>query len=96
MKKSNLRKLFVGLGVLIGFGSFSLASEAEAADMYRLYNPNSGEHFYTANPTEKSKVQSAGWRYEGIGWNAPASGNPVYRLYNANAGDHHYSATRFA
>lgn len=64
---------------------------APSAKMYRLYNPNSGEHFYTANAAERDKVKKAGWRDEGIGWNAPTSGNPVYRLYNPNAGDHHYT-----
>lgn len=59
--------------------------------MYRLYNPNSGEHFYTANASERDKVRNAGWRYEGVGWQAPKSGTPVYRLYNPNAGDHHYT-----
>lgn len=65
MKKRFLGKLVVGLGVLLGVGGVALANttEADAADMYRLYNPNSGEHFYTANLTEKNKVQSAGWRY---------------------------------
>lgn len=59
--------------------------------MYRLYNPNSGEHFYTASAAERDNVKKAGWRYEGIGWQAPKSGTPVYRLYNPNAGDHHYT-----
>lgn len=59
--------------------------------MYRLYNPNSGEHFYTANYGETVSVCAAGWNYEGIAWYAPASGDPVYRLYNPNAGDHHYT-----
>ena len=61
-------------------------------NMYRLYNPNSGEHFYTASTAEKNHLVSVGWNYEGIGWKAPASSNtPVYRLYNPNAGDHHYT-----
>lgn len=60
--------------------------------MNRLYNPNSGEHFYTANEDEKNNLVSLGWKYEGTGWTAPAcSGTPVYRLYNPNAGDHHYT-----
>ena len=84
MKKNFLSKVVVGLGVLLGFSGLALASstDAEAAGMHRLYNPNSGEHFYTANTVERDKVRSAGWRYEGIGWNAPSSGDPVYRLYN--------------
>ena len=59
--------------------------------MWRLYNPNSGEHFYTANMTEAKKVAAAGWSWEGVAWVAPTSGDPVYRLYNPNAGDHHYT-----
>ena len=62
--------------------------------MYRLYNPYTGEHFYTADKAEKAKCISAGWRDEGIGWYAPLSSNtPVYRLYNkyAPGGDHHYT-----
>lgn len=63
--------------------------------MYRLYNPNSGEHFYTQNIVEKNNLVSKGWRYEGIGWNAPTSGAPVYRVYNKNAGDHHYTLNSY-
>lgn len=66
--------------------------------MYRLYNRNSGEHFYTSNKAERDMLRKAGWKYEGIGWNAPAKSTPeafaikpVYRLYNRNAGDHHYT-----
>ena len=64
----------------------------ETAAMYRLYNPNSGEHFYTSNGAEKDHLSSLGWRYEGIGWYAPLKSNiPVYRLYNRNGGEHHYT-----
>ena len=64
-------------------------------EMHRLYNPNSGEHFYTASTAEKNHLVSVGWKYEGIGWKAPASSNtPVYRLYNPNAGDHHYTMNK--
>jgi hypothetical protein len=60
--------------------------------MYRLYNPNSGEHFYTASADEKEYLVSLGWKDEGVGWVAPTSSNaPVYRLYNANGGEHHYT-----
>ncbi|MDR2975865.1 MAG: hypothetical protein LBV19_00945 [Streptococcaceae bacterium] len=63
--------------------------------MYRLYNPNSGEHFYTASQSERDHVLFSGWKYEGIGWQAPESGSPVYRLYNPNAGDHFYTMSSF-
>ena len=65
---------------------------AKTIDMFRLYNPNSGEHFYTGNEDEKDHLVSLGWNFEGIAWTAPAKSNtPVYRLYNPNAGDHHYT-----
>ncbi|MCR5582100.1 MAG: S8 family serine peptidase [Eggerthellaceae bacterium] len=60
-------------------------------NMYRLYNPNSGEHFYTASTSERDGLRKLGWRYEGVGWLAPKTGNAVYRLYNPNGGDHHYT-----
>lgn len=68
-----------------------ITSQVNADDMQRLYNPNSGEHFYTANIDEKTSLSNIGWNYEGIGWVAPNDGKPVYRLYNKNSGDHHYT-----
>ena len=68
-------------------GSPSLGAQA----MYRLYNPNSGEHFYTSNASERGDVIRSGWNYEGVGWVRPGTGDSVYRLYNANAGEHHYT-----
>lgn len=59
--------------------------------MFRLYNPNSGEHFYTASTVERDAVIGAGWNDEGTGWVAPSEGEPVYRLYNPYAGEHHYT-----
>ena len=67
----------------------------KALNMYRLYNPNSGEHFYTADAHEHSVLVSLGWQDEGTGWLAPErSSIPVYRLYNPNAGDHHYTMSQ--
>ena len=69
--------------------------EIPVVEMQRLYNPNSGEHFYTASKAEKENLVKAGWKYEGLAWNAPKkSKTPVYRLYNPNAGDHHYTMSR--
>ena len=67
--------------------------EVKTVPMFRLYNPNSGEHFYTASASERDQVVAAGWNDEGIGWYAPENGKgePVYRLYNANGGEHHYT-----
>ena len=60
----------------------------------RLYNPNSGEHFYTLSIAEKNNLVKAGWKYEGIGWYTLGKGDPVYRMYNKNAGDHHYTKSK--
>ena len=72
--------------------AFAGVRPSDAAAMHRLYNPNSGEHFYTANVGERDATVAAGWTYEGVGWYAPKyRGHEVYRLYNPNAGDHHYT-----
>ena len=66
-----------------------------AVEMHRLYNPNSGEHFFTGNVGEKDFLIILGWSYEGVAWYAPESSSvPVYRLYNPNAGDHHYTMNK--
>lgn len=68
------------------------AAEGNVQSMYRLYNPNSGEHFYTASTSERDELKRVGWSYEGIGWNAPkTSSTPVYRLYSGT--DHHYTTS---
>jgi len=65
----------------------------EEAVSYRLYNPNSGEHFYTQRTHEKDALVEAGWNYEGIAWTSPTdSETPVYRLYNPYAGEHLFTA----
>ena len=62
--------------------------------MFRMYNPNSGEHFYTGSVQERNMLINTGWKYEGIGFKAPVKSNtPMYRLYNPSAGDHHYTAS---
>ena len=69
------------------------ASDDQTEAMYRLYNPNSGEHFYTSSTVERDSVIAAGWDDEGIGWTAPIRGIQVYRLYNPFAGEHHYTTS---
>ena len=90
----------VAIAAGLGLGAVA-ATPAMAADwngtqpMHRLYNPNSGEHFYTASNPERDMLVRLGWRSEGEGWVAPVkSTTPVYRLYNPNAGDHHYTMSR--
>ena len=61
--------------------------------MYRMYNPNSGEHFYTGSMEERKVLEAAGWKYEGVGFTFPATtGKPVYRLYDKdNTMEHLYT-----
>jgi hypothetical protein len=72
-------------------------SGASSNSVYRVYNTHSGEHFYTTSNFEKDSLVMAGWDYEGTGWQAPTSGQPVYRLYNPNAkgGDHYYTQSSY-
>lgn len=56
--------------------------------VYRLYNPNNGDHLYTTSYLEAMGVYMAGWNYEGIAWVSPKDGDPVYRLLNPNDGTH--------
>ncbi|RBS81966.1 hypothetical protein EA78_02555 [Enterococcus faecium] len=71
--------------------SRSARSTVKTIPMYRMYNPNSGEHFYTQDTGERDNLRRIGWNYEGIGWQAPTSGDPVYRLYNRYNGEHFYT-----
>lgn len=93
---SNAFKLMC-LGVADATGVASAYDLAKAKDhMYRLYNPNTGEHFYTASYYEANSIVKAGWQYENVGWTAPTSSNtPVFRLYNpyVYGGDHHYTTS---
>ncbi len=88
----------VMLGAVCLFGMIA-ARDVHAEDgvqMHRLYNPNSGEHFYTAVDVEYEQLKANGWKDEGNGWIAPVhSDAPVYRLYNPNAGDHHYTMSTY-
>ncbi len=93
----------VATGVSVGRAGLTLYTSDEtevpfmlvsgAKEMYRLYNPFTGEHFYTSSAEERDFNVSLGWNDEGLGWIAPDEGTPVFRLYNpyAPGGDHHYT-----
>lgn len=103
MIKPSSKKLFrcfafaltVLLGVLVLTSPIkAFAETSDTVTMYRLYNPYSGEHFYTSTMKEVGNCVTQGWKYEGEGWTAPSfSGTPVYRLYNPYTGDHHYTTS---
>ncbi len=60
--------------------------------MFRMYDPNSGEHFYTGSAVERDYLVSVGWNYEGVGFTfSRTTGMPVYRLYDIFTGEHLYT-----
>lgn len=72
----------------------TLTLSVQTTPVYRMYNPNSGEHHYTTTASERDMLQyQHGWKYEGVAWNAPVSGSPVYRMYNPFNGEHHYTTS---
>ena len=64
----------------------------DKVNMFRMYDPHSGEHFYTGSTQERSDLLDAGWIYEGVGFTFPlVMGDPVYRLYDPVYGEHLYT-----
>ncbi|MCB2186251.1 MAG: VCBS repeat-containing protein [Deltaproteobacteria bacterium] len=70
---------------------------AGTAALYRLYNPNSGKHYYTAKTSERDALVAAGWRFErveGYIYTTQVVGSSqVYKLYNTNTGSHLYTTS---
>ncbi|MBR5950887.1 MAG: hypothetical protein IKZ87_05570, partial [Actinomycetaceae bacterium] len=70
--------------------------DVEQVDIYRVYNPRSGEHLSTRSKTEYSLLVERGWYDEGTPWRSPATGDsPVYRFYNTSNGAHIYSLNAY-
>ena len=96
----------VALGALVAapmsalaVGSARAMSSGDTCTIYRLYNPYTGEHFYTASADERDTLIPVGWQYEGVGWTATDNRDdviPVYRLYNryVPGEDHHYTTDK--
>lgn len=61
--------------------------------VYRLYNPVSGDHFYTTSILERNSAANSGYTYEGIAFDVSGDSNPVYRLYNYKTGEHFYTTS---
>ena len=68
-------------------------AEENMVAIYRLYNPDNGEHLYTTDTNETSVLyHDYNWGYEGVAWYAPErSATPVYRLYNPVLCNHLYT-----
>ena len=75
-------------------GTFT--NEAGDTALFRVYNPNTWEHFYTTDVAERRNLILAGWNGEGIIGYFPTYASVdteiMYRFRNPNTGDHHYTA----
>ncbi|MDO4537992.1 MAG: hypothetical protein Q4B54_07505 [Coriobacteriales bacterium] len=78
-------------------GNFSIIN-GTADKILRVYNPNSGEHFYTKSTGEKDALVKAGWIFEGVAFLTAkadtADSVEVFRAYNPNGGDHHFTTSK--
>ncbi len=78
--------------------SGTYANEDGDIALFRLYNPNTGEHFYTQDVGERrALIAEQGWKGEAIigyfpsnAWSEPIV--VMFRFYNPNTGDHHYAS----
>lgn len=95
-----MKKIILGAGLIVGLGTgIMVGTNADATsqppetekELYRVYNPNSGEHFFTESLEEYNWLEEQGWTQEDLAWLIPTEGEEVYRLYNPNAGDHFYT-----
>ena len=78
----------------------ALAAGAKASPtyVYRLYNPWTGDHLYTASNAEVTSQTRLGWEFEsalfkGAEGDDPSS-QPIYRLYNPWSGQHLMTASK--
>lgn len=87
----------VGIVILSLVGLLIFCNQASAdSNIYRLYNPNTSEHFYTVGIDERNNLRNSGWNFESIGWvEADYSNTAVYRVYNPNSGLHFFTPSAY-
>lgn len=95
MKRNTFLNMILAAGLILTVipqGIVQIHASDSIIPVYRVYNPNSGEHFFTTKAKEQAYLVSIGWNDEGIGfYEHSETGDAVYRLYNPNAGEHHYT-----
>lgn len=100
MKKKKMYSFIFLSTVILGLlgGGFLLETAHADADLqpiYRVYNPNSGEHLYTPNGLERIILCNSGWKDENEAFFIPYNDNAfnpyVTRVFNPNANDHLYT-----
>ena len=77
-----------------GSETASTISYPKTVPVYRLFNANSGQHFYTANKEEHDILVTKGWNDEGIAWQVrPTTAKPIYRLFDKfGTGNHLFTS----
>ncbi|TFK71161.1 hypothetical protein BDN72DRAFT_794419 [Pluteus cervinus] len=77
------------------FSTLSKTNSTSLTALYRLYNPQALDHFYTASSTERDNGSGRGYIYEGITgflWPQQVCGSvPLYGLWNEEKEDHLYT-----
>lgn len=75
------------------------ANTANSTILYRFYNMKTGSHFYTADPAEKTRIEStmgSTYRLDGPAYSVAstnvAGATTVWRFYNMKTGTHFYTA----
>lgn len=78
------------------------AGTSSTTPVYRLYNPNTGDHFYTTSESEKislEKILKTPIVSEGIAFYSYSDGSaekesfPVYKFYNSNGDFYFYTSS---
>ena len=81
-----------------GAESTSITSmAATSSPVYRFYNSQNGEHFYTSSPGEKDVLigqYASVLNYEGVAFNAPVQGDQaLYRFIKHGTSQHQFTAS---
>ena len=104
LEYQNNKDIGTGTIIVTGIGNYEgtltctfriVERQDESIPIYRVFNPRTGEHFYTKHLAERDACIKYGWNAEGIAWYAPEdSDTPVYRVMNPNnKSEHHYTSS---
>lgn len=89
------KKLMIGVMMLVLLMTTGNKANTQnnPEDVYRLYNEQTGQHFYTKSAKEARELMNINWKFEGSEWVTQKSENAtaIFRLYNPNNGDHFYT-----
>jgi len=69
-------------------------SRGNVYPVWRVYNENNGDHYFTPNEGEARSIETAGWKVESVPFFAKdaGEGTPVYSMYNPYSGEHFMTA----